>query len=240
MVALAALGDDDALTTLSRTPTGWPAPACPRRRACSMPWPRGPGRGSRVSGRRWPTLSSRCGVSSGRSAAAGLNARGVRGCPPLPAHAGDRAEEAQGLLTERLDRPSLGAGESRSCWRRWADQYQLGAEDDGSAGREAGRGLRPTASRSWRPPASTCTVRRRWSTPTARRPSSMPAAAPAGWPSSSAGGAIDVVGVDVDEAMLEAARAKAPDLTLGRGRPGRPRARLRAGPSTSSSWPATC
>ena len=51
----------------------------------------------------------------------------------------------------------------------------------------------------------------------------------------------DVVGVDVDEAMLEAARAKAPDLTWVQGDLADPGLDLgRHGPSTSSSWPATC
>ena len=66
-------------------------------------------------------------------------------------------------------------------------------------------------------PAWTCTARRRWSIRTGPGRCSMRAAAPAGWPSSSAGAAIAVVGVDVDEAMLEAARAKAPDLAWVRG-----------------------
>ena len=51
----------------------------------------------------------------------------------------------------------------------------------------------------------------------------MRGAVPGGWRSSSVGVATTVVGVDVDEAMLEAARAKAPDLVMGARRPGRPR-----------------
>ena len=99
------------------------------------------------------------------------------------------------------------------------------------------------AGRIWPRPAPRCTARPSLGGRAGRgRPGrcSTPAAAPGGWRSSWPGAGYATVGVDVDPALLDRARAKAPELEWAPGRPrhapGRPPHRARSRPRCS---PAT-
>ena len=95
-------------------------------------------------------------------------------------------------------------------------------------GRKAGHGLRPPLRGPGGRGSRTCTARPRWSTRTDRSRCSMPAAAPAASPSSSARRGRDVVGVDVDPSHARGGTGQGARADLGGGRPDRSRRSSRA------------